>query len=113
VDALTTYEVEAVVVVVHAAVNMNSMQLDVARLNDANRVIRALRKKDVADRDILALMKEEMIRTVISSATRGRGHSSLGTAELRSLAIDGTWSLNREVFSSDSKQKTNVAIVKR
>src|SRR5581483_8991821 len=57
VDPFTTDEVEAVVVVVHAAVYVNCVELDVALLDDANRVIRTLREEDVTDRDILALIK--------------------------------------------------------
>jgi hypothetical protein len=58
---LATIEVESVVVENYPVVDSYSIEFHVARLKDAHAMIRAVFKKCVADREILALIEDQQM----------------------------------------------------
>src|SRR5262249_46724131 len=113
VNMLRADEVKAVVVVIHAIVDAYAVQLHILTLNDADRMEGALIKKYVADGEVLAAMKEQMIRTLSAAASRGRWNAALRTAELRALAVNRPRSFDRDVLGVYGKDQSDVAVGKR
>src|SRR4029079_6625909 len=62
IDVLAADEMESVVIVDDAAVNMNAVQLNVLGLEDTHRMKRAILQKNVANGQIVAPMEEQVIR---------------------------------------------------
>ena len=103
-------EMKTVVIVVHAIVNADPIELDGTRLNDAHRMKGALIKENIADREVLTAMKEEMVRPLSAAASGGWRNTALGTAKLRTLTIDGSRSFDRNVLGINGKNQANIAV---
>ena len=107
---LGTDEVKAVVIVIDPIVDADVVELHDARLNDTHRMKSTLIKEDVTDSEVLAAMKEEMIGPLCSSSA-GRGRSTtLRTAKLRALSVDGSWSFDRNVFGINGEDQAHIAV---
>src|SRR5437868_13447562 len=102
---------EAVIITVHAVVNVNARKVHVARLNDADRMIGALKQCYVAYRDVPALVKQKVIRTAVTSAARWWRYSASGTVNLETLAIEHARSFDGEVVGFHREDESDIAIV--
>lgn len=112
-NMLCADEVKAVVVVIDAVVDAYSIELYILTLNDADGMEGALIQKYVAHGQVLATMKEQMIRTLRAAASGGRGNAALRTAELRALAVDGARSFDGDVLGIDREDQSDIAVAER
>ena len=62
IDVLAADEMESVVIVDDAAMNMDAVQLNIPGLDDAHRMKRAVFQKNVAHGQVVAAMKKQVIR---------------------------------------------------
>ena len=111
VNVLRADEVKAVVVAIHAIVYANARKVHIGRLNDADRMIGTLEKRDIPYSDVFALMEKKVVRTIITSTTRWRWDSASGTVKLEALPIDDSRTFDDEVIGFDRKDQPDVAIV--
>src|SRR5438105_13339810 len=104
---------EAVIITVHTVVNVNARKVHVARLNDADRMIGALKQCYVAYRDVPALVKQKVIRTAVASAARWWRYSASGTVKLETLAIDHSRTFDGEGVRFHREDESDIAILQR
>ena len=74
---------------------------------------RAVVEEDVADREVLALMQEQVIGTMGAAEAGGRRSAAARAAELRALAVDRAGAFDRDVARLDGEDECPVAVVER
>src|SRR5262249_35968594 len=103
-------EMKAVVVPVDAVVDVNSVDVNVAALDDADRMVGACDQPDVANDDVLTLMQQHVVRTVVPSPTGGRRNAPARAGTRQSLAVNGSGTVDSNVFRSHGENQPDIAV---
>lgn len=107
-DVLAADEMKPVVVVVDPVVNVDAFQLHIFALDNPDRVKRALRQKNVTHGEVLALMEQQVIRTVAAPDAGGRWRTAGRAAKLRALAVNCSRPLDDDILEADTEDQTDV-----
>src|SRR4051812_41140662 len=95
---LAADEVEAIVIVIDAIVDANAIHLDVTAERDTHGMIRARDEVHVAHRDVLALIQQEVMRTLVARDSGGRHRAASRRSKLSALPIDGSLPFDRDIL---------------
>ena len=106
-------EMEAVVIAIHAAVNIDAVHVHALALDHAEAVICAIKQIDIADRETFAPIGEQMIGAAAASETAGRLGTAHGRVKLKSLAINRAGSFESNVSCVDDEEESPVAVNQR
>ena len=110
VKIFATDEMKSVVVAVDAIVNVQAGHPDKLALNHADGMKRASDEKQIAHAQILAAIKQQMIRPMAAADAGGRHSATNGAVELRAIAVNRARPLDGDVHGVDGENQPDVSI---
>jgi len=105
--------VEAVIIAIDAAVNVDAVHVDPLALYHAEAVICAIEQIDVADRETFAAICEQMIGAAAAAETAGRLGPANRGVKLKALAVNRAGPFDGYVSCVDSEEQGPVSIDQR
>jgi hypothetical protein len=105
--------VEAVVIAIHAAVNIDAVHVHALALDHTEAVICAIKQIDIADRETFAPIGEQMIGAAAAPETAGRLGTAHGGVKLKALAINRAGPFESNVSRVDGEEQSPVSVDQR
>src|SRR5207302_5346031 len=103
-------EVEAVIIAIDAAVNVDTVHVDPLALDHAEAVICAIKQIDVADGETFAAICEEMIGPAAAAETAGRPGAANRGVKLKTLAVNRAGPFESDVSRVEGEEQGPVSV---
>src|SRR5689334_5335430 len=104
---------ESIVVAVDPVVDVETVELAVARLNNADRMERAVNECHILHAQVRTSVKEQVVGPLCASSSRRRWRAAFRTMELQTLAVDRPRTFDRKVVGINGEEQRHVAIRQR